>query len=83
MIHLFLTGVKGSIKDYMEKPGKGEVVKKRNYGSLVKSLPNLMYTSTECLSEIKRRDKDSEADYVDEYLNEIKSTGRKGQGKKS
>ena len=58
------------------------MVKKRNYGSLVKSLPNQMYTSTECLNEIKRRDKDSEADYVNEYLSEIKSMGGKGQGKK-
>ena len=41
-----------------------------------------MYTSTECLNEIKRRDKDSEADYVNEYLSEIKSMGGKGQGKK-
>ena len=52
-------------------------MKKRNYGSLVKSLPNQMYTSKECLSEIQRRDKDSEADYVNEYLNEIKSMGER------
>ena len=82
MIHLFLTGIKRSIKDYMEKPGKGEVVKKRNYGSLVKSLPNQMNTSKECLSEIQRRDKNSEADYINGYLNEINQCG-KGQGKKS
>ena len=66
----------------MEMPGKGEVVKKRNYGSLVKSLPNQMYTSTECLNEIKRRDKDSEADYVNEYLSEIKSMGGRDRVKR-
>ena len=76
---LFFTGVKRSIRDYMEMPGKGEVVKKRNYGSLVKTLPNQMYTSTEWLNEIKRRDKDSEADYVNEYLSEIKSMGGGGR----
>ena len=52
----------------MEKPGNGlRPVKKSNYGSLVKKLPNQLYTSKECLSEIKRRDKDANAVYVNEF----------------
>ena len=82
MIHFF-AGPRRSIKDYMEKPGNGlGPVKKRNYGSLVTSLPNQLYTSKECLSEIKRRDKDANVDYVNEYLKDVQGMG-KGRGKSS
>ena len=63
----------------MEMPGKGEVVNEEKLWVTCKEPAKSDYTSTECLSEIKRRDKDSEADYVNEYLSEIKSMG-KGTG---
>ena len=49
---------------------------------LFKSLPNQLYTSKECLSEIQRRDKDANADYVNEYLKDVEGMG-KGSGKSS
>ena len=43
----------------------------------VKSLPNQLYIRKEYLSEIQKRDKDANADYVNEYL-KIRWYGGKG-----
>ena len=40
-----------------------------------------MYTDLECMSEIKRRDKDSGEGYVNEYLKEIDGLVKDGKGK--
>ena len=41
-----------------------------------------MYTDLECMSEIKRRDKDSGGGgYVNEYLKEIDGLVKEGKGK--
>ena len=40
-----------------------------------------MYTDLECMSEIKRRDKDSGEGYVNEYLKEIDGLVKEGKGK--
>ena len=62
----------------MERPGNSlGPVKKRNYGSIIKSLPNKLYTSKECLSEIQRRDKDANADYVKQYLKDVEGVGKR------
>ena len=41
--------------------------------SLVKSLPNTEYTSPESLKVIRERDKDSEADYVSEFKEDVRA----------
>ena len=64
-------GVRRSIKDYMEKPVLLAKDKPKKTGSIVKSLPSKVYTDLECMSEIKRRYKDSGEGYVNEYLKEI------------
>ena len=38
---------------------------------IVKSLPSSLYTSNECLKIIKERDKDSEAEYVKEFMSDV------------
>ena len=40
-----------------------------------------MYTDLECMSEIKRRDKDSGEGYVNEYLKEIDALVKEGKRK--
>ena len=47
------------------------VLTKPKTRSIVKSLPSSLYTSTECLKIIKQRDKDSEADYVKEFMSAV------------
>ena len=44
---------------------------KPNTRSIVKSLPSSLYTSNECLKIIKERDKDSEAEYVKEFMSDV------------
>ena len=44
----------------------------------MKSLPSRVYTDIACMSEIKRRDKDSGKVYVAEYLSEIDNLGKGG-----
>ena len=41
--------------------------------SLVKSLPNTEYKSPESLKVIRERDKDSEADYVSEFKEDVRA----------
>ena len=54
----------------MEKPVLLAKDKPKKTGSIVKSLPSKVYADLECMSEIKRRDKDSGEGYVNEYLKE-------------
>ena len=49
--------------------------------SIVESLPSKVYTDLECMSEIKRRDKNSGEGYVNEYLKEIDGLLKEGKGK--
>ena len=65
----------------MEKPVLLAKDKPKRTGSIVKSLPNKVYTDLECMSEIKKRDKDSGKGYVNVYLKEIDSLGKEGKGK--
>ena len=60
-------GLRRSKKDFRPRLD----FKKPKTRSLVKSLPNAMCTSPECLKVIKNRDKDANADYVQEYMSEI------------
>ena len=45
-------------------------------GSIVKGLHRC-----KCMNEIKRRDKDSEEGYVNEFLNEVDNLGKEDKGK--
>ena len=74
-------GVRRSIKDYLEKPVLLQKDKPKKTGSIVKSLPSKVYTDIACMSEIKRRDKDSGEGYVAEYLSEIDNLGKGGKVK--
>ena len=70
LLHLaliYFTGVRRSIKDFRPRLD----FRKPKTRSLVKSLPNAMYTSPECLKVIKNRDKDANAHYVQEYITEV------------
>ena len=65
----------------MEKPVLLAKDKPKKTGSIVKSSPIKVYTNLECMSEIKRRDKDSGEGYVNEYLKEIDDLVKEGKGK--
>ena len=67
IVIIAFAGVRRSIKEFRPKLE----FQKGKTRSLVKSLPSAMYTSPECLKMIKSRDKDADADYVKEYMNDV------------
>ena len=67
IVIIAFAGVRRSIKDFRSKLE----FQKGKTRSLVKSLPSSMYTSPECLKMIKSRDKDADAEYVKEYMNDV------------